>query len=430
MRRLAVIIVALSTLSACRAQTQSYGAVRGELEGSTTVYTVTTPVFETTEDTIFQTERYGRDFTYVFRGLPPGPARLKLGFCENRYTRRGERVFDIYVNGALTLDDFDILAYGAPNEAVVRTLDIEVPEGALSIRFVASVDNAKINLIRIYTADWVVEAAPRDERASTLQPVQRSLSAAEDVWETQLGRLGSRVAINPRPQQGVWWQSPLGHAQYRTAYFDPGTVDFKQPTARYIFGVQVGETIRSMPFDDRLEHFSAIRQTETLTGLQYDCSSPELPVQVSFRWRAPFYPQDVELSVAPYLTLEVAVTGNDAQPQSGRVIIGRSLPVGEPMQAFSHEGITGLRRTPEVFGIKTEERWAVNDAAAFRFYTSGLPLGDAPPSIVVTPQRDSDGRAILPLTWDQPYGGLTWEFAVAPGETRTCRIIYIGWVDG
>jgi len=430
-RRFTTIVAALAVLGgACHAQTETYGAVRGELEGGTTVYSVTTPVFETVDDATFQTERFGRDFTYILRGLPAGPARLKLGFCENRWAEPGERTFDVYVNDLLELDDFDILEHAAPNEAVTRTLDIDILDATpLSIRFVSETDNAKINLIRIYTAEWVMETSPSDEKATSLRPAQRDLPASEDVWETQLGRLGSRVAINPRPQQGVWWQSPLGHAQYRTAYFDPGTVDFKQQAARYVFGARVGDVAISMPFDDRLKHFSAIRQTETMTALSYECSSPELPVEVRFTWRAPFYPEDVRLSVAPYLTLEVAVIGNDPQPQTGQVLIGRSLPVGEPMQAFSTEGIMGLRRTPEVFEIETEERWVVDDASVFKFYTSGLPLGDPPDTMVVPSQRDNDGRVVLPLNWDQPYGGLTWDFTVAPGETKRCRIVYIGWVD-
>jgi len=429
LRQLTLCLAALTLAGASTAQ-ETYGPVRGEITGGSTVYSVDTPVFETTDDTTFQTERYGKDFTYLFHGLPPGPARLKLGFCENRWTKPGERVFDVQVNGQAVLEDFDILRHAAVNEALTRRADITVPEGGpLEVRFVAETDNAKVNLIRIYTSEWVLETRPRDERATSLQPRQRDLPQSEDVWETQLGRLGSRVAINPRPQQGVWWQSPLGHAQYRSAYFDPGTVDFKQSPVRHVFGVKVGETVVSLPFDDRLAHFPTIEQTETLTRLSYACSSPALPVDARFTWSAPFYPGDVRLSVAPYLTLEVEVTGNDVARQSGQVLIGRSLPIGQPMRAFSHEGITGLRRTSEVFGIATEERWVVDDASAFHLYTTGLPLGEPPADEQITQRTDSDGRVVLPLVWDQPYGGLVWDFTVAPGETRRCRVVYIGWVD-
>ncbi|HUS81348.1 MAG TPA: malectin domain-containing carbohydrate-binding protein, partial [Armatimonadota bacterium] len=409
------------------------GPVRAEISGATRLYTTTGPVIETTEDARFQTERYGSDFTYIFDGVPPGPARMKLGFCENRHTRPRQRLIDIYVADRLLVDNFDILTHGEPNEAVIEAWNITVPEGRpLKLRFAGEVDNAKINLIRIYNADYVLETSPMDERPAIFQPRQREVSASEDVWETQLARLGSRVAINPRPQQGVWWQSPLGHAQYRTAYFDKGDVDFKLAPERYIFGVRVGDVTRSLPFDDRFEHFSQVAQTETMTELSYLCQSPELPVKVRFTWTAPFYPGDARLSTAPWLGLEIEVTGADARQQSGEVIIARSVPADEPLESWSGPGCIGLRRASEVFELPVEEYWCVDGkrTGEFGVYTSGLPVGGEPPAPAATVRRDADGRWVLPLVWDQPYGGLTWRFSVAPGETKRCRIAYIGWADG
>ncbi|MGM0492950.1 MAG: malectin domain-containing carbohydrate-binding protein [Armatimonadota bacterium] len=431
MHRHVISLIAL-LLVATSAQSQDLpSAVKAELVGGSTVYTVDRPVLETTDDATYQTERYGREFAYIFHGLPAGEARLKLGFCENNWTRPGQRVFDVRVNGEPVLEDFDILEHAGRDEALVRVATISIPrDEPLRIEFEAQEDNAKINLVRVYTAEWVLETSPRDEKTSSLEPRQRDLPASEDVWETQLGKLGSRVAINPRPQQGVWWQSPLGHAQYRTAYFDPPEVDFKQQAARYIFGVRVGDVARSLPFDDRLEHFSKIDQTETMTELSYLCASPELPVDVRFTWSAPFYPGDVELSTAPYLTLQVDVIGNSHESQSGEVMIGRSLPIGEPMRAFSDDGITGLRRSAEVFELPTEERWVVDDARDLKLHTSGMPLGVAPDEQAQSRRTDSDGRAVLPVAWEQPFGGLTWAFNVRPGETQSRRIVYVGWADG
>jgi hypothetical protein len=427
-----ITAVALLLPAAAFAQAQDLpSAVRAELTGGTTVYTVTTPVLETTDDAIYQTERYGRSFAYVFHGLPPGPARLKLGFCENKWTAPGQRVFDVRVNGETVLPEFDILRHAVRHEAVERVVDIVIPaDQPLRVEFEASEDNAKINLVRIYTTEWLLETSPKDEETTALEPRQRTLSSAENVWETQLGKLGSRVAINPRPQQNVWWQSPLGHAQYRTAYFDPPDVDFKLQPARYIFGVEVGDVARSLPFDDRLEHFSKVDQTETMTELSYPCASPELPVDVRFTWGAPFYPGDVVLSTAPYLTLQVDVTANSHEAQSGRVMIGRSLPIGEPMRAFSERGLAGLRRAAVVFELPTEERWVVDDPSAFKLHTSGMPLGAVPDERAPLRRTDPDGRTVLPVIWEQPFGGLTWDFDLQPGETKSCRIVYVGWADG
>ncbi|MFW6437894.1 MAG: malectin domain-containing carbohydrate-binding protein, partial [Armatimonadota bacterium] len=425
------VALAVAAFTCGATHAQSLGPVRGELAGGSTVYTVDEPVFETTDDATYQTERYGQEFAYVFHGLPSGPARLKLGFAENNWQRAGERIFDVRVNGETVLDDFDILEHVGPDEAFVRVVDISVPDGApLRIEFEAEKDNAKVNLLRIYTSEWVFETTPKDERTSSLQPRQRDLPASEDVWETQLGKLGSRVAINPRPQQGVWWQSPLGHAEYRSAYFDPPEVDFRQQAARYVFGVRVGDVTHSLPFDDRLEHFSKIDQTETMSELSYQCASPELPVDARFTWGAPFYPGDVELSTAPYLTLQVDVTNNSHRAQSGEVLIGRSLPIGEPMRAFSEDGLTGLRRAAEVFELPTEERWVIDDTSGFEMHTSGMPLSVGASDETIPTRTDTDGRIVIPIVWEQPFGGLTWEFSLNPGETKNCRIVYVGWADG
>jgi len=343
-------------------------AVRAELGGDSTIWTTKTPVMETTEEAKFQTERYGPDFTYTFHGVPAGRCRLKLGFCETRWTDPGKRVFSVYLNDEPVLEHYDILEHGNPNEAVIETASIEVAENQpLVLHFVAHEDNAKVNLIRMYTSEFLLETTPRDEEASALEPSQRKLEGSERVWETQLARLGSRVALNPRPQRSVWWQSPLGHAQYRTSHFDPGTRNFKLPATRYVFGAEVGDVAYSLPFNDRLPHFSQVDQTETLTRLSYLCQSPDLPVKVRFTWHAPFYPEDARLSVAPDL----------------------------------------------------------------RTYASGLPMAAPPPADQSRlASREADGRVRLPIVWEQPYAGLVRSFSLAPGESASFRLVYVGWADG
>lgn len=407
--------------------------VRAELTGSSATYAVQQPVMETPEDAKFQTERYGKDFSYTFHGIPPGRCRLKLGFCENRWTQPGERLFSVHVNDRPVLERYDILEHVSPAEAVIETVSIEVPEGRpLVIRFVADVDNAKVNLLRIYSTEFVLETTPRDERASVVEPTQRKLASSERVWETQLGRLGSRVAINPRPQRSIWWQSPLGHAQYRSSYFDSGKRNFKLPPTRHVFGAEVGKAAYSLPFNDRLAAFSQVEQTETLTQLSYLCQEPGLPVKVRFTWHAPFYPADVQLSTAPYLGLEVAVTNTDADPQSGSVVIGRSVPSNEQMLNFSDAASVGLRCRREVFELPVEEHWLVAAAEAeeFRFFPSGLPLAATATGQAAAAERDADGRVRLPVTWEQPYAGLLWDFSLQPGETETRRLVYVGWAEG
>jgi len=409
-------------------------AVRAELGGDSTIWTTKTPVMETTEGAKFQTERYGRDFTYTFHGVPAGRCRLKLGFCETRWTDPGKRVFSVYLNDEPVLEHYDILEHGNPNEAIIQTANIQVPENRpLVLHFVAHEDNAKVNLIRMYTSEFLLETTPRDEEASALEPSQRKLEGSERVWETQLARLGSRVALNPRPQRSIWWQSPLGHAQYRTSHFDPGTRSFKLPATRYVFGAEVGDVAYSLPFNDRLPRFSQVDQTETLTRLSYLCQSPDLPVKVRFTWHAPFYPEDARLSVAPYLGLQVAVTNCDPEPQSGTIVIGRSVPSNEQMLNFAEAGCVGLRCQREVFELPVEEYWLADGSESddLRTYASGLPLAAPPPADQSRlASREADGRVRLPIVWEQPYAGLVRSFSLAPGDSASFRLAYVGWADG
>ena len=79
----------------------------------------------------YQTQRWGdtltpaRDdgsFRYVIPSLVPGTSyQVRLHFAELHYTAAGYRKFDVKINGALVLDEFDaVAAAGAPNKAVVR----------------------------------------------------------------------------------------------------------------------------------------------------------------------------------------------------------------------------------------------------------------------------------------------------------------------
>ena len=96
-RWLVLVISAIVVVPASCAE--SYGPVKVQLQGETEVWTEKDAVYETGEDALFQTERYGPRFSYTLTGLRPGPARIKLGVCEFKYSQPGQRVFSLYANG-------------------------------------------------------------------------------------------------------------------------------------------------------------------------------------------------------------------------------------------------------------------------------------------------------------------------------------------
>ncbi len=105
---------------------------------------------------MYQSERYGA-FTYTFT-VPAGNYQVTLKFAELFYTSgasSGQRVFNVAINGATVLNNFDIkAAAGGANLAVDRTFAVTAGAGSnnLQIQFIHLTNQAdlpKIDAIEI-----------------------------------------------------------------------------------------------------------------------------------------------------------------------------------------------------------------------------------------------------------------------------------------
>ena len=105
---------------------------------------------------IYQSNRFGKNFSYNSYGLTPGQTyTVRLQVAETFWDKRGARVFDVAINGQQVLTDFDIFqaAGGKMNTAVEKTFStVADPQGNLTINFTVSVDAAQINGIEVFTA--------------------------------------------------------------------------------------------------------------------------------------------------------------------------------------------------------------------------------------------------------------------------------------
>jgi len=112
--------------------------------------TTTQAIAGTTEDALYQTERYGNAFGYAVP-LQNGSYTVKLHFAEiwTGASNPGVRVFDASIEGALVIDDLDIYSVVGMYNAHVRTFNVTVSDGTMNIDFLASVNNAKVNAIEI-----------------------------------------------------------------------------------------------------------------------------------------------------------------------------------------------------------------------------------------------------------------------------------------
>ena len=97
---------------------------------------------------VFQTERFG-EFTYTLSGFAAGrAATVTLFFEESFWTAAGQRRFNVVINGATVLTQFDIFAAaGGANRAIARTFNTTANgSGQVVIQFArgGGPDNPKI----------------------------------------------------------------------------------------------------------------------------------------------------------------------------------------------------------------------------------------------------------------------------------------------
>ncbi len=111
---------------------------------------------------------YERDgnFTYNLTGLSPDTAHLlELHFAEIYHSDPGRRVFDVFINDVLVLDNFDIISVtGAKNAAVIETFNtISDSTGAISVTFVTEVNNAKVSGLALFQVAGTTPDPDSDE---------------------------------------------------------------------------------------------------------------------------------------------------------------------------------------------------------------------------------------------------------------------------
>ena len=106
-------------------------------------------IANTQDPMIYRSEHYSMDsFSWP---LPNGKYQVKLHFAEtyDGITGPGDRVFSFTVQGQ-EFKDFDVWKKaGGPLRAYVETVNVEITDGKLSIKFTSNVQNPQINGIEI-----------------------------------------------------------------------------------------------------------------------------------------------------------------------------------------------------------------------------------------------------------------------------------------
>ncbi|HEY1339095.1 MAG TPA: malectin domain-containing carbohydrate-binding protein [Bryobacteraceae bacterium] len=129
----------------------AWSADTGFTAGNT--WGVTQPISNTSTPTLYQTCRWG-SFGYQFT-VPNGPYTVNLKFAEVSMTGPGQRMFNVAINGATVLFNFDIFAQaGGALMALDKPFSVNVTGGQISIQFSpGSIQAPMVNAIEILSAN-------------------------------------------------------------------------------------------------------------------------------------------------------------------------------------------------------------------------------------------------------------------------------------
>ena len=148
---------------------------------------------------VYQSNRFG-NFTYTIPGLTAGGTyTVRLHFAEEYWTAAGKRTFNVVINGAQVLTNFDIFAAaGAAFKANVQQFSaVASGSGQIVIQAVTVIDNAQINGIEVIGGGGGGTAPPAPTNLTATagnSQVSLSWNASTGATSYNVYRGGAQVA--------------------------------------------------------------------------------------------------------------------------------------------------------------------------------------------------------------------------------------------
>ncbi|MBE7171127.1 MAG: T9SS type A sorting domain-containing protein [Williamsia sp.] len=119
-------------------------------------FSSTSPIAGTGDSAIYQTERTSASDTFNY-AIPVnnGDYTIVMHFAELKYKAAGSRVFDVSIEGAKVLNDYDIFKKAGYLTATTEIFPVTVTDGTLNINFSSAmidggVDHPKVSAIELY----------------------------------------------------------------------------------------------------------------------------------------------------------------------------------------------------------------------------------------------------------------------------------------
>ncbi|WP_062545193.1 malectin domain-containing carbohydrate-binding protein [Rufibacter tibetensis] len=146
-------------------------------------YTSGSAIANTSDDALYQTERYGWGQTLSYAiPLTSGQYKVVLHFAEVFFQSAGQRVFDVFIEGGKVLDNYDITKKVGAQAAVTETFTVSVTDGTLSLYMSAlaadgGVDNPKISGIEVFSGGTTPPDSPPVANAGPDQTITLPVSS-------------------------------------------------------------------------------------------------------------------------------------------------------------------------------------------------------------------------------------------------------------
>ena len=238
------------------------------------------------------------------------------------------------------------------------------------------------------------------------------------LYETMLSKLGSRFVIIPKPGKRVMSHGNLGF------YYD-------KPVQTTMAVYHKGK-VYALPFSTRYKPFEFLQQEIGLTYITYHCHSGELPFEVTYTISAPFYPQDIKLSVAPFFYITIRARNPFRKKVKGGFLIAMENVLGQGQcgEGESRKAKSELYNERDFVGFTFEDSGITGDQLLLTTTKEGITyaIGDfnndlyADFALKGELGNSLDNRFLYSLP-----SGLCWDFELRPGEEEEKVFIYAGY---
>jgi hypothetical protein len=279
-------------------------------------------ILNTTDEGLYLRVRFGKSFRY---DLPaqPGAYKLRLHFAECWFTAAGQRRFNVSVNGAPVLANFDVVqAAGGGNRATVQEIPISLTGTTVSVAFQSVLNDAVVSAIELLPAAGGVSppAAPAGLQATAGD------GRVELQWSASAGASGYTVKRSTTAG-GVY--AAIATGVTTTAYTDTGLTN---GSAYYYTVAAVGPGGESGPS----AVVSATPHAAGSTGeaLRINCGGLALTDQAGIQWSGERY--GVGGGTFTYSPRDIAGTADDYRYYTVRYSSGANFGYSLPAAAGSY----------------------------------------------------------------------------------------------